>query len=355
MLKNFFFFMGCLGVSPIVFTNVVTPDGGNHATTPNDPLFSKQWGWYNNEYGYDIGALGAWQIEKGSKNIAIVIIGTGVDYTHPDLKNNMWVNPGEIAGNGIDDDNNGYIDDIHGVNVIDGTGDPMDDVGHETAIAGIIGAEANNGIGIAGVMHYVSLIACKFLSASGTGSTHDAIKCFNYVESLAKRNNTGATIIATNNSWGGDSFSAALEEAIQRQRDLGILFVTTAGNDALNLDEHPIYPASYDVANIIVVGKLERDGHHRESGSFGPNTVHLAAPGAGLVSTWINGTYRELSGTFSVAFAAGVLGLIKSHRPTLNWIQLKHQLLVGVKKLPFEEEQRLYISGGYCNALGSLQ
>lgn len=327
----------------------------NNLAIPNDPLFGQQWGLYNPATGHDVNVLKAWQFEKGNKNIAIVVIGSGIDYTHPDLVNNMWVNPGEIAGNGVDDDNNGYIDDIHGINVLDGTGDPMDDHGHETFVAGIIGAEANNGIGVAGVMHHVSLIACKFLSASGGGTTDGAIKCLEYVESLAKRNDTGVTIVATNNAWGGGPFSKNLEEAIERQRDLGILFVTTAGNSGLNLDDNPMYPASYDVANIIVVGKIENDGRHRDSGSFGPNTVHLSAPGYVLVSTWINGSYENINGSASTGYVSGILGLIKSHNPSLSWAQLKHKLMAGVRKLPSLEDQSKYISSGYCDAYNSLQ
>ncbi len=139
----------------------------NDEFIPNDPMFSEQWG-LKSTLGFDIGATKAWVSERGSKKIAIVVIGTGIDYNHPDLINNMWTNPGEIPNDGIDNDNNGYIDDIHGINAISGTGDPMDDHGHETFVAGVIGAEGNNGKGIAGVMHYVSFIACLFLDKNGS-------------------------------------------------------------------------------------------------------------------------------------------------------------------------------------------
>jgi serine protease len=321
----------------------------------NDPMFKSQWWLFNEINGYDIGVLEAWQIEKGKKNIAIVVIGTGVDYTHPDLANNMWVNPGEIPDNGLDDDGNGYVDDIHGINAIDQTGDPMDENGHETGIAGVIGAQADNGIGIAGVMQNVSLIACKFLDENGMGSASDAIKCLKYVESLAKRKDTGVTIVATNNAWGGGEYDPDLKKAIEKQRDLGILFVTTAGNSGRNLEDRPVYPASYDVSNIIVTGKMDSEGKHLSFGTWGPNKVHLAAPASSIITTGLNGSYQEISGSSSTGFVSGIIGLVKSHNPSLTWAQLKHKTVAGVEKLPNEDDQKLYISGGYAHALGSLQ
>lgn len=335
----------------IFIANGVIAD--DDVTMPNDPLFNKQWGLHNAESGYDIGALSAWQIERGDKNIAVVVMGTGVNYLHPDLVNNMWKNPREIAANGIDDDNNGYIDDIHGVNAINGTGDPMDDHGHETFVAGIIGAEVNNGIGIAGIMHHVSIIACKFLDKNGAGTTEAAIKCLEYVEDLAK--NGDVKIVATNNAWGGGEYDEALERAIKRQRDLGILFVTGAGSQAKNLDHEPVYPASYDVSNIIVVGKMSPNGRHVMSSSTGPNTVHLSAPGAKLMSTWLKDGYKELSGSFSTAYASGILGLIQSQNPFFSYSQLKHILVASAKKLPEEVDQAGYISGGYAHAQAALE
>lgn len=328
---------------------------GSWAQMPNDPFFSEQWGLDNQDYGYHIDILKAWDIEKGNKNIAIVLIGTGVDYNHPDLKKNMWVNPNEIPGNEIDDDNNGYIDDIHGINAIDATGDPMDDHGHETGMAGIIGAEVNNGIGIAGVMHNVSLIACKFLDRNGAGTLKDALTCLEYVESLAKRSDTGVTIVATNNGWGGSEYNPELYEAIKRQRDLGILFVATAGNEGMNLDKNPSYPMSYDVSNIIVVGKMDTQGNHVDSGCYGANTVALASPGREIKTTWMDGSYEKLSGTFATAFVSGVIGLIKSHDPSLSYSQVKYKLLHSVQPLPVDKDQAYYISGGYLNAFNALQ
>src|SRR5580700_10473514 len=167
---------------------------------PNDPLFPLQWGLKNIDSNFDIGVTKAWKIARGNKKIAIVIIDSGIDYTHPDLIKNIWRNPYEIPGNKIDDDKNGYIDDVHGINAITGSGDPMDDHGHGTFIAGVIGAEANNDIGIAGIMHEVSLISCKFLDANGIGRLENAARCLDYVADLASKN-YGVTIVATNNSY----------------------------------------------------------------------------------------------------------------------------------------------------------
>ncbi|HXW60571.1 MAG TPA: S8 family serine peptidase, partial [Myxococcota bacterium] len=243
--------------SPIILSLILS--SAVFAEIPNDPLFDRQWGLNNSSTNFDIDAPEAWGLEKGTKDIAIVVIDTGIDYTHPELAPNMWVNPGEIPGNGIDDDNNGYIDDVHGVNVITGSGDPMDDSGHGTAIAGVIGAEGNNGIGIAGVMQKVSLIACKFLDKNGAGTAANAVKCLDYAADLATRN-IGVTIVATNNAWGGGSKNEALLLAIKRQKDLGILFVVAAGASASNLDINPTFPAAYGLENMLVVASANAQG-----------------------------------------------------------------------------------------------
>ena len=153
---------------------------------PNDPDFNELWGLHNTGQGTgtadaDIDAFQAWHdFTTGSSSVIVGIIDSGVDYNHPDLAANMWVNPGEIPGNGLDDDGNGYIDDVHGINTITGSGDPMDDLGHGTHVAGTIGAVGNNGIGVVGVSWDVRIVACKFLGAGGSGFTSDAVECFKY-------------------------------------------------------------------------------------------------------------------------------------------------------------------------------
>lgn len=320
---------------------------------PNDPLFSEQWGLKNIDFNFDISATKAWHLERGKKNVAIVIIDTGIDYTHPDLVNNIWTNPGEIAGNGIDDDGNGYVDDMHGINVITGSGDPMDDNGHGTMQAGVIGAESNNGIGIAGVMNNVSLIACKFLAHNGSGDTDGVIKCLNYVEDLARRD-IGVTIVATHNAWGGGPFNELILDAIHTQRDLGILFVATPGGDAVNLDDDKVYPASYDSSNIIVVAKADREGNLSYFSSYGPNTVHVAAPGENILTTSINHSYERVSGTAALSFVSGIIGLLKSHNENLSAIEIKQKILTNTIKLRTPEDQNKIITGGFVNAFAAL-
>lgn len=320
---------------------------------PNDPLFPEQWGLKNNDSSFDIGATKAWPLERGNKGVAIVIIDSGIDYNHPDLVNNIWTNPGEIANNGIDDDGNGYIDDMHGINAITGSGDPMDDHGHGTMQAGVIGAEANNGIGIAGIMHNVSLIACKFLNKNGSGDGSDAIECLNYVTNLAKRD-IGVTIVATHNAWGGGQYDDLALNAIQMHQDLGILFVATAGGDAWNLDEHEVYPASYDSANIIVVAKADREGNISRFSSYGPNTVHISAPGQEIITTNINNSYELVSGTVALGFVSGVIGLLKSHYQDLSAAEIKQKILTSAIKLRTPEEQSKIITGGFANAFAAL-
>lgn len=318
---------------------------------PNDPLFASQWGLKNTQSNFDIGITKAWQKGRGSKEIAIVVIDSGIDYTHPDLAKNMWHNPGEIPGNNIDDDQNGYVDDVHGINAINNTGNPMDDNGHGTFMAGIIGAEADNNIGIAGVMHEVSLIACKFLDERGTGQVENAVKCLDYVADLAQRD-IGVRIVATQNSWGGNIASDALYKAIKRHRDLGILFVTSSGSSATNLEENSVYPASLDLSNIIVVAKANKNGELSSFSNFGPNTVHLAAPGEGILSTALNASYAVWNGSPSAAFVTGALGLMKSINSDLSWAQLKYQLLKNTIDLPAPLDAQRLISGGFLSVRG---
>lgn len=317
-------------------------------TTPNDPLFDQQWGLGGNNGPHHIDATSAWAVEKGHKKVAIVVIDSGIDYTHPDLVNNMWTNPNEIPNNGIDDDNNGYIDDVHGVNVITGSGDPMDTDGHGTFMAGVIGAEGNNGMGVTGVMHHVSLIACKFLD-QGTGTVEGAVKCLDYVADLATRD-IGVTIVATNNAWGGGSKNAALQAAIERQRRLGILFVTTAGALAHNVDKNPVYPASYGLDNMIVTTSMNPSGLLASFASYGPNTVFIASPGQNIMSTLPNNEYGFYSGSASTGFVTGVVGLMKAKNPALTYQDIKQKIERTASPLASIGDQEKVMSGGYINA-----
>src|SRR4029077_3549531 len=173
----------------------------------------------------DIHAPEAWDITTGSSTVVVAMLDSGIDYTHPDLVANMFRNEADCNGNGIDDDGNGYVDDCYGIDLVNHDSDPMDDNQHGTHTAGTVGAAGNNGVGVVGVNWNVKLMPCKFLGASGSGSTAGAIACLDYVKMMKDR---GVNIVATNNSWGGGGFSQALFDAIDMQRQRGILYIAAA-------------------------------------------------------------------------------------------------------------------------------
>jgi len=263
---------------------------------PNDPKFGKLWGQQNtgqtvnNTDGTedaDIDAPEAWDISTGSNDVVIAVIDTGVDYLHEDLAANMWKNKKEIPDNGIDDDNNGYVDDIYGINAVNGSGDPMDvpneDGSHGTHVSGSIAAVGNNGKGVVGISWNAKIMALKFLSNNDGGSTSSgAIECLEYV--IAQKN-AGVNIVATSNSWGGGGFETALKDAIQATTDLGILFVAAAGNDSNDNDTNPSYPASYDLSGIISVAATDQNDALASFSNYGAASVDLSAPGTNILSS----------------------------------------------------------------------
>ena len=294
-------------------------------STPNDPRYPEQWGLHNTGQNggmpdADIDAPEAWDITTGSSEIVVAVTDTGIDYNHPDLKANIWVNTAETPGNGVDDDNNGYIDDIHGANFITDSGDPLDDNGHGTHVAGIVGAVGDNNQGIAGVNHQVRLMALKFINSSGSGLTSNAVAAIDYA--IAH----GANVI--NASWGAGFFSEALQDAIQSANDAGILFVAAAGNSSLDNDSSPYYPASYQVPNVLAVAATERDDLRRSSSHFGAVSVDLGAPGEAILSTLPNSSYGNRSGTSMAApHVAGTAALLLAQKPNLTPQQLKANLM----------------------------
>lgn len=321
--------------------NPQPPEGEEPPVNNNmDPRYAEQWGLNNNgqtggNADVDINAPEMWEQITGDKNVIIAIIDTGVNYNHPDLVKNVWVNPGEIPGNNIDDDGNGVIDDIHGFNALDSSGDPMDDHGHGSHCAGVIGAEAKNTEGGRGVMQEVSIIGCKFLSASGGGSTSGAIGCLNYLRDLKSRSTNPVNIFATSNSWGGGPASEALEDAIQEHQDLGILFVAAASNDGLDNDLVETYPADYQLANIISVAATDHKDEKAWFSNFGKRSVHIGAPGVDILSTVLGSDYEQMSGTsMATPFATGLAGMIKAAHPEYDYIQVKNLLMAGGTPVP---------------------
>ena len=320
--------------------------------SPNDTLYPLLWGLNNTGQDggtpdADVDASEAWDITTGSGENVIAVIDTGIDYTHPDLAANLYRNEIECTLNGVDDDGNGYVDDCYGIAASGFPSDPMDDIGHGTHVAGTIGAVGNNGIGVAGVNWSVKLLPCKLFGLEfGVG---DVLRCMDYIRDLKDR---GVNILATSNSWGGSFFSQALLDAIESHRQRGILFVAAAGNEFGNNDENPIYPASYNVPNIISVAAT--DGHDEKPvfSNVGPRTVHLGAPGVEVVSTVPNAGYAAFSGTsMSTPHVSGAAALLKSQDPNRDWKAIKNLILAGGDNVSSMSET---ITGKRLNLYGSM-
>jgi subtilisin family serine protease len=321
---------------------------------PTDLAFQdgSLWGLFN--YGQnggatnaDIGAVQAWDITTGSTNVIVAVIDTGIRYTHKDLETQMWRNPFEIPGNGQDDDNNGYVDDVYGINAITGSGDPFDDNNHGTHVSGTIGAAPNNGFPHVGVSWHVQLMGCKFLDADGFGSTSDAIECIDYAVSKKAR--------IMNSSWGGGGFSQALRDAIQRAADQGVLFVAAAGNAADNNDQFPFYPANYQVENVIAVAALDRFDHLAFFSNYGRTNVHLGAPGVSILSSTAGSDteYQVFDGTSMAApHVSGVAALVLSQYPTGTLNEVVQRLVNST--VAVDDLQGRTRTGGRVNAYNAL-
>ncbi len=328
-----------------------------NVNVPADPKFNLDWGLLNNgqvdseghagKAGSDIGATQAWAMATGSKNIKVAVIDTGVDYNHEELKENIMINTKEIAGNGIDDDGNGFIDDVHGWNFDGKNNDPMDDNEHGTHVSGTIGAKANNGVGTAGVNWNVSILPVKFLNSDGSGSLADAVEAIKYATKM------GVNVM--NNSWGGGGYSKTMYSAIKDARDKGILFVAAAGNEYNNNDKEKAYPASYDLENVVAVAATDNRDRLATFSNFGAKSVHLAAPGVNIFSTipTSKGGYDTFSGTsMACPHVVGAAALLWSANPTFDYKQIKNRLLQTVDKVSTLSGKVL--SGGRLNVYKAL-
>ena len=298
---------------------------------PNDPQFSSMYGLNNTgqtggTIDADIDAPEAWNINTGTGRTIVAVIDTGVDYNHQDLAANMWHNLGETPGDGIDNDGNGYVDDIYGYDFANNDADPMDDNGHGTHVSGTIGAVGNNGIGTTGVNWNTRIMALKFLDASGSGSTSSAISALNYAVRM------GANI--SNNSWGGGGSSSLLSQAISNARNAGHIFVAAAGNSGLNNDATPNYPSNYDFDNVVAVAATDNKDVLASFSNYGATTVDIAAPGVGILSTLPGNTYGTLSGTsMATPHVSGALSLIWDQNPTFTYQQVIAKLYSSVDKI----------------------
>ena len=323
---------------------------------PNDPYYPRLYGLNNTGQtggtpDADIDAPEAWSITTGDPTTVVAVIDEGMDIDHPDLRDNIWINPGEIVGNNIDDDRNGYVDDVHGYDFanddasvydpepISGKGDE-----HGTHVAGTIAAEGNNGTGVAGVNWQAQVMALKFMEPNG-GSTSDAIEAINYAVA------NGARI--SNNSWGGGGYSLALRDAIGRADTAGQLFVTAAGNDGTNNDTTPQYPCNYSNSNIICVAATDDNDALASFSNFGANTVDIAAPGVSILSTLPHNRYGYYSGTsMATPHVTGTAALIKSQNSRLTDSQLRARILQFAE--PKNSLQGKVATGGRLNAQAAL-
>ncbi|HEY9405288.1 MAG TPA: S8 family serine peptidase [Pyrinomonadaceae bacterium] len=327
---------------------------GDGGMQPNDPLFNEQWSLLNEgqragKAGADVCATRAWTKTKGSRKIVVAVIDTGVDYTHQDLSKNIWTRPAALAP--YSDEDLGDFDDQHGFDAADNDGDPMDDNGHGTHCAGIIGAEGDNSDGIAGVNWEVEIMPLKFLGRNGSGTTKDAIECINYV---VARKKAGVNVRIISASWGSTARSRALGDAIKRAGDEGILFIAAAGNSSTNNDARPHYPSNYDLPNVLSVAALTRMDVLARFSNYGAKTVHIAAPGAEIMSTWPGNQYEEHSGTsMATPVVSGVAALILSVNPDLSVTDLRKRLLDTVDKLPALDGK--VSSGGRVNAASAVR
>ena len=319
----------------------------------SDPRFNELWGLNNTGQNgglddADIDAPEAWDITTGSDEVVIAVIDTGVDYNHEDLAANIWTNPGEIAGDGIDNDGNGFVDDVRGWDFANDDNDPMDTDGHGTHVAGTIGAAANNGIGIVGVSWNVKIIPIKFLDPFGT--TTAAIRSVTYVTTLREQ---GVNVIASNNSWGGGGYSQALFDAIEGGGEAGVLFVAAAGNDSNNNDQNPAYPASYDSDAILSVAATDRNNGLAGFSNYGATTVDIGAPGVAILSTTPGNSYASFQGTSMASpHAAGVAALLAAANPEASMAEIRQAIISGAVPIPSLTNN--VSSGALLNAPGAL-
>jgi len=324
-------------------------DRGRRHVHADDEMFFKQWGLANGGEngglaGADVSAMRAWAVTRGSDQVVVAVIDSGVDYTHPDLVRNIWSRPEIIKA--YQDEDLGAVDDVHGFNVVDDDGDPMDDNGHGTHCAGIIGAEGGNGIGIAGVNWNVKIMPLRFMDGDGAGTTKDAIEAINYV---IDRKRAGVNVRIISASWGSNTRSRALEDVIRKAYDEGILFVAAAGNAGLDNEQTPHYPSSYNLGNIVSVAATNRNDELAAFSNYGAKSVQIAAPGEEILSTWLEHGFTEKKGTsMATPFVAGVAALILSQNPKMSVDDLRAKLLKSVDLLASLKGKIL--SGGRINA-----
>ena len=321
---------------------------------PADPKFEEQWALSNSgqrggKQGADISAMLAWATTTGDDDVVVAVLDSGVDYTHEDLAPNMWKRPTNVAP--YNDAELGGVDDELGFNAIDNASDPMDENGHGTHCAGIIGAEGGNNIGITGVNWKVRIMPLKFMNAGGYGTTKDAIEAINYV---INRKKAGVNVRIISASWGSTQKSRALEDAIRAAYENDILFVAASGNATTDNDRRPHFPSSYNVPNVVSVAALDRNDQLASFSNYGLKSVAIAAPGKDILSTWLGNAYEEKSGTsMATPVVSGVAALIVAENPRISVDQLRKRLLASVDPLPALKGK--ITTGGRINAAKALE
>ena len=327
----------------------------NALNLPDDPMMDQLWGLINE--GQSVGDLGegtpdmdidaekAWSITTGSEDIVVAVIDTGVDYRIADLAPNMWANQAELNGQpGVDDDGNGFVDDVYGYDFVNNDGDPLDDHGHGSHCSGTIGARGNDANGIVGVAWNVKIMGLKFLSASGSGSLDAAVRAIDYAVA------NGANIMS--NSWGGGPRSEALLEAIQRANEAGVSFIAAAGNHSANNDASPTYPANYEVDNVISVAAIDNRGQLASFSCYGSTTVHVAAPGVDILSTTPDG-FKSWRGTsMATPHVSGVAALLLAQEPNLSPAEIRERIVFSAR--PKATLRNKVASNGIVNAYHAL-
>ena len=314
--------------------------------TPDDPEFDRLWALEK------IGAPIVWEHTTGSVNVVVGVLDSGIHYNHPDIASNVWRNPGEIPDNGMDDDDNGYVDDIMGIDLVDDDSDPLDDSGHGSHVSGILGAVGNNNSAVTGINWQVKILALRISSADGFINSARIAKALDYILDMKSR---GINIRITNNSWGGSNPSQILHDVFSQLSNAGVLIVCAAGNSRKNNDFSPSFPANYDVGGIISVAASREEDRIAGFSNYGRQTVDLAAPGTTILS--LHKDRESLAYQQGTSMAAphvtGAAALLSSFDPSLSMATLKSIIMGSVDRIP--EMENFVASGGRLSVANAME